>query len=265
MKRPDLTGSGPGGERPLSTGSPMKVRHRLGFRTSGMRGMPLDAALETIAAAGYALVEFCMEHPEAEDYRGDLFGLGISAVSYHGKKDDPGQRKRSISLAMEKAGEIGASVLVLGSPAGTAASEFIAECHWTLDRLPAGVRPAWEPEPGTALSNLAVFLELAQMLGPRAGLNLDFGHAFLDGLTPGPACSLACGRLLHVHVEDVRRRNHTHLLPGEGDFPWGELMPALDHIRYPGPLVVDLFDLPPDPARYISDSFKSAIKHLGVR
>lgn len=264
MKHPELPGAGPCGKRPLSTGSQMTIRHRLGFRTAGMRAMPLAKALETIAGAGYSLVEFCMEHPEAERYRGDLFGLGISAVSYHGKKDAPNLRRAGISKAMEKAVELRASLLVLGSPVGSATAGFLGECHWVMDRLPEGVRPAWEPEPGTTLGDLVVFNEMAGMLGPRAGLNLDFGHAFIDGLSPRAATGLSGGRLLHVHIEDVSGTAHKHLVPGQGSFPWEELMPSLDDIGYSGPLVIDLFTLPSEPFHYVRRALHEALYRLGV-
>lgn len=241
------------------------VPKRLGFRTAGLRGMPLEEALGVVAEAGYALVEFCMEHPGAPSYRGNLSGLGLSAISYHGKKDLPRTRERMIRSAVEKACELGAGTLVLGSPLGSLCSRgaFFEECLKVMKMLPKGLTPAWEPEPGTVLKDLEVFRELADHLGPGAGLNLDFGHAFLDGLRPADAVRKAGAGIVHTHIEDIAYGVHEHLIPGRGDFPWKELLSSLGDVDYRGPLVVDLFVLPVDPMLYIKRSYNEMLRELG--
>ncbi len=250
-----------------SAGDVESVSDRLGFRTAGLRGFSVEHALELIAGAGYSLVEYCMEHPGASSYRGDLCGLRLSAVSYHGKKDGAFARRAGISRAIEKAVELDASVLVLGSPLSAQASwaSFLEECVWLLGELPGSLRPAWEPEPGTVLADLTAFGELVASVGDRAGVNLDFGHCFLDGLRPCEAVKRSGGSLVHTHVEDISGRDHVHLLPGEGGFPWIELLPSLAGNGYSGPIVVDLFDLPSSPGDYIANSLKSALREMGVQ
>lgn len=242
------------------------VPQRLGFRTAGLGRVPLEEALEMIAEAGYALVEFCMEHPDASSYSGSLSGLGVSSVSYHGKKDSVCTRERMIDASISKAVELDAGVVVLGSPLSSLCSReaFFDECSRVMNMLPRGIRPAWEPEPGTVVKNLEVFWELADALGAEAGLNLDFGHAFLDGLSPAAAARLSCGRILHTHIEDIAIGVHQHLIPGRGDFPWKAMLSALDGIRYSGPVVVDLFELPEAPALYVRASYAGVLRELGV-
>ncbi|MFO7625777.1 MAG: sugar phosphate isomerase/epimerase [Candidatus Fermentibacteraceae bacterium] len=242
------------------------VPQRLGFRTAGLGGVPLEEALGMIAAAGYALVEFCMEHRDALSYSGSLSGLGLSSVSYHGKKDSPDVRERMIDSAIRKAVELGAGVLVLGSPLSCLCSReaFFEECFRTMDMLPKSIRPAWEPEPGTVLKDLEAFGELADHLGAKAGLNLDFGHAFLDELSPPEAVKSYGDRILHTHIEDMVCGVHKHLIPGRGDFPWKAMLPALDGIPYSGPLVVDLFELPDAPASYVRASYDGVLRELGA-
>ena len=244
----------------------MMFRERLGFRTSGMADLPLGKALAHIAEAGFCMVEFCMEHPDAVGFRGDLCGLRISAVSYHGKRDDYATRRRKIALTLEKAEETSTPLVVLGSPMKGSVSRpgFREECLWVLDRLPPGVRPAWEPEPGTLLEGIREFGKLAEELGPEAGLNLDFGHAHLEGLNPGKAMSMADGRVLHCHIEDVPEREHVHLVPGDGVFPWKLLVSAMAHHEYSGPLVVDLFNLPADSREFVRRAHDSALRLLEV-
>lgn len=242
------------------------VPQRLGFRTAGLGGVPLEEALGMIAEAGYTLVEFCMEHRGAASFNGNLSGLGLSSVSYHGKKDPSDVRERMIHSAILKAQELGAVVVVLGSPLSSLCSReaFIEECHRVMDMLPKGIRPAWEPEPGTVLNDLAVFGELADQLGPDAGLNLDFGHAFLDGLSPSEALKDQGDRILHTHIEDIVFGVHKHLLPGRGGFPWKAMWSALAGIRYSGPLIVDLFELSGAPSSYVKASYNGILRELGV-
>jgi sugar phosphate isomerase/epimerase len=228
--------------------------------------MALEKALQLVAGTGYSMVEFCMEHPEARDYRGDFCGLKLASVSYHGKLDNPEERRYGISLAIDKAVETGSSVLVLGSPQArtTSLGAFIGECEWALDRMPEGVSPAWEPEPGTVLDCLDTFLRLADMLGPSAGLNLDMGHSFLDGMAPSDALNASRGRLKHLHMEDILPGVHRHLPPGKGIFPWDQVLPGIWHCGYRGPLVMDLFDLPRDKALYVGTSYRRILEVLEI-
>ncbi len=248
------------------TGFLESVTQRLGFRTAGLGKVPLEEALGMIAEAGYTLVEFCMEHRDASSYGGSLSGLGLSSVSYHGKRDTPDVRERMIHSAVGKACELGAGVLVLGSPLSSLCSReaFFEECSRVMNMLPSGMRPAWEPEPGTVLNDLAVFGELADHLGSEAGLNLDFGHAFLDGSSPSVAVQSYGDRILHTHIEDIACGVHRHLLPGHGEFPWKAMLKALAGIRYSGPLVVDLFELPDAPLTYVKASYSGVLRELGV-
>lgn len=242
----------------------MILRERLGFRTSGLGSLEIEKALDLIAGAGFALVEFCMEHPGAQAYRGGLSGLGLSAVSYHGKRDDPATRRRRVARAMEKAHELGAEVAVLGSPLTdrVAPGVFLEECRWVMDNLPPGMKPAWEPEPGTVLNGMKDFFALSRVLGPEARINLDFGHAFLEGILPGRALSAAADRLAHTHIEDIDGGRHFHLAPGEGCFPWPQLAAALKESQFDGPLVADLFILPPNPGPYIHRVHRTLLEAL---
>jgi sugar phosphate isomerase/epimerase len=221
----------------------------LGFRTSGLREVPLEEALRGIRDAGYQAVEFCLEHPEASletlRFAGGL-GLRVSAVSYHGKRDTPEKRLAMGSRAVELAFAAGVSVVVLGSPLDhrECFQKEIRELYrMCRDR---GIMPAWETEPGTILDSLAEWQELIAPLGPLAGINLDAGHLHLQGSLSEETLEALGRRIHHVHIEGMKLGSHTHLLPGGGDLDWGVLLRGLRRAGYRGPLVIDLFHLPAD-------------------
>lgn len=227
---------------------------KIGFRTSGLRSVPLQEALEGIREAGYDSVEFCMEHPEASHdtlEHARRCGLFVSAVSYHGKKDGPEERKRLGFEAVSLGDAAGVDTVVFGSPAEGAAG-FVHEAAWLHGLCrEKDMKPAWETEPGTVLDTLSRWHEIIEPLGPLAGINLDAGHLYLQSdLTLEKVKALA-GRIHHVHVEDIRFGEHVHLFPGRGDFPWRTLIECLDSVDYTACLTLDLFTLPKDWANHI--------------
>lgn len=224
----------------------------IGFRTSGLGKVPMEKAVSGLIEAGYSALEFCLEHPEASletlQYA-EGKGLAVSSVSYHGKHDPPGVRIKSASRAAALASAAGAGTVVLGSPAsGSRSAPFFPEETVRVFSIcrSAGVRPAWETEPGTVLNSLEDWFRLIEPLGPAAGINLDLGHLHLSGECTVEAISRLGGRILHVHLEGMRRGIHEHLIPGKGDIDWGAALQGLDRAGYHGPMVIDLFRLPED-------------------
>jgi len=224
----------------------------IGFRTSGLRRVPLREVVSGLIEAGYTALEFCLEHPEAspgtlESAAGE--GFAISSVSYHGKHDPPEVRIQEVKRAVALAASAGVGTVVLGSPAaGTPSArsfpgEVVQVCSICRG---SGIRPAWETEPGTVLHSLEEWYGLIEPLDPSAGINLDLGHLHFAGECTVEAISRLGSRILHIHLEGMRRGIHEHLIPGKGDIDWAEALQGLENAGYRGPLVVDLFRLPED-------------------
>jgi sugar phosphate isomerase/epimerase len=55
--------------------------------------------------------------------------------------------------------------------------------------------------------------------------------------------------LMHVHLEDISRRQHKHLMPGEGEINFPAIYDALQGIRYSRYVSVELYDHFDDPGR----------------
>lgn len=111
-----------------------------------------------------------------------------------------------------------------------------------------GVKLGIEYEPGLLVERAAELAEVIERVGsPELGANLDIGHSYLDGESPEVAVALLAGRIWNVHVEDIRNRKHFHLVPGDGDLPFGRYFDALRQVGYDGFLTVELYSFPDQP------------------
>lgn len=111
-----------------------------------------------------------------------------------------------------------------------------------------GVKLGIEYEPGLLVERAVELAEVIERVGsPELGANLDIGHSYLDGESPEVAVALLAGRIWNVHVEDIRNRKHFHLIPGDGDLPFGRYFDALRQVGYDGFLTVELYSFPDQP------------------
>ena len=112
-----------------------------------------------------------------------------------------------------------------------------------LDHAEAeGVRLAFEPEPGMFIDTFARFARLDERIRhPLFDLTVDLGHAHCledrpvadDVRTWGP-------RIANVHIEDMKRGVHDHLMFGEGTMDFPPILQALRDVHYAGGLHVEL-------------------------
>ncbi len=111
-----------------------------------------------------------------------------------------------------------------------------------------------EYEPGLLVE---CYHELAQLLedvkSPYLGANLDLGHSHVLGEDPKMVVSALAEKLFHIHIEDIRARKHYHLIPGQGDMNFVELLTILKGNDYKGFVTVELYtytDRPSEAARH---------------
>jgi sugar phosphate isomerase/epimerase len=106
----------------------------------------------------------------------------------------------------------------------------------------AGVRIGIEYEPGLLVERAEEVRAVIDAVDSDVlGVNLDIGHSWLDGESPEDAVRLLAGRIWNVHVEDIHGMKHYHLVPGDGELPFGRYFRALDAARYDGFLTVELY------------------------
>ncbi len=173
-----------------------------------------------------------------------------------------GRRKRLefLKAAIDVASAISADSVSLwsGAPEGSSAArdgcDHKAVEAELFDRLQLGlgellehaeagqVRLSFEPEPGMFIDTMAKYAKLHAALDHALfGLTLDIGHIHCldDG---GLRDHLRRWRsvLWNVHIEDMRRGVHEHLMFGEGEMDFALVFDALREVDYLGPLHVEL-------------------------
>ncbi len=265
-----------------------------GYNTNGFAHHRLEDALAILADLGYGSVALTLDHHALNPYDDDLprqlaavCGVlerrGLRCVIETGARflldpwrkhqptllsPEPDRRRvrldfllRSVSIARD----LGADVVSFwsGTPEDGAPAEVcwerLAEACRRLcveaERL--GVRLAFEPEPGMFIDTMARFAELRGRVDhPLFGLTIDVGHLHCQGETPmGQHLRDWRDRLWNVHIEDMRRGVHDHLMFGEGEIDFPPVLRTLHEIGYAGGVHVEL-------SRHSHDAVRTARRAL---
>ena len=253
---------------------------RLGYNTNGFAHHRLEDAFAILAEIGYQSVAVTLERDllDPPDRRGvagaverlkplvDRRGLAVTIetgsrfILDPWRKHQPtlisgaeaGRRKRIefLKAAVDVAAKVGAESVSLWSGEGDDApgeGEHYARLTEGLRELldyagEKNVRLAFEPEPAMFIDTMAKFARLhAELSHPLFGLALDVGHIHcLQGGPIGEHIRQWRDVLWNVHIEDIRRGIHEHLMFGEGDMDFAPIFEALREMDYVGPVHVEL-------------------------
>src|SRR5262249_40031771 len=115
------------------------------------------------------------------------------------------------------------------SPSAVLMDRLVEGCSRLCD-IAAGehVRLAFEPEPGMLVDTMAKFQELSERIDrPNFGLTLDIGHLHCQGEPIAESIRRCKDRLWNVHIEDMKRGVHEHLMFGTGEIDFNEVFGAL--------------------------------------
>jgi sugar phosphate isomerase/epimerase len=249
---------------------------RLGYNTNGLQNHRLEDALELLAGHGYRAVALTLDVQHLDPYRCTaadvariaqrLRALDLLPVIETGARflldprikheptlmtRDRDRRARRLDFyarACAIGRDLGARVLSFwtgidrrgGADAVAWLHDGVAETC-ALARA-AGLEPALEPEPGMAVATLADYAAVCAGLGSQAPrLCLDVGHLYVTGESePGAAIAAWAGSLAQVHLEDMRRGVHEHLVPGEGEVDFPAVRRALVQAGYAGAVCFEL-------------------------
>ncbi len=251
----------------------------LGYNTNGFAHHLLEDALVLLAEMGYRSIALTLDYHALNPFEPDLPGrtatlrrlldkLGLRSVIETGARflldprrkhqptlisptpEERRQRLEFLRAAIGIAQELGSNAVSFwsGSPADLAPEEvhlarLVEGCRRLSDEAAArDVRLAFEPEPGMLIDTMDRFAGLHQAVAhPAFGLTLDIGHLHCLGETP-IAAHLHRWRewLWNVHIEDMRRGVHDHLMFGEGEIDFNEVLGGLREIGYAGGVHVEL-------------------------
>jgi L-ribulose-5-phosphate 3-epimerase len=250
-----------------------------GYNTNGFAHHHLEDALAIIAELGYQSVAITLDHYALNPFDRDLTGqmdrvrqllkdLNLRCVIETGarflldsrRKHQPTlisptseERSRRLDFlcrAVEIAQALQADAVSFWS--GTPLDEVPSQVH--MERLVEGcrrlsnyaaerqVRLAFEPEPGMLIDTMVRYAELEERVRhPWFGLTLDIGHLHCQGEEPiADHIRRWRERLWNIHIEDMRRGVHEHLMFGEGEIDFSPIMAALKDIGYQGGVHVEL-------------------------
>lgn len=251
---------------------------RFGYNTNGFAHHRLEDALCVLAGIGYRSVAITLDYHALNPYAADLprqldgvkkqlGDLNLGCVIETGARflldpwrkhqptlvsPDPARREHRLDFlrkSVDIAEYLGAECVSFWS--GTPTDDnldrhfgrLVEGCQ-TLAEYAAGrgVRLGFEPEPGMLIDTMARFAALVKAVDrPNFGLTLDIGHLQCLGEFPIADHILRWKDLLwNVHIEDMRRGVHDHLMFGEGDVNFRPVVGALEEIGYAGGVHVEL-------------------------
>lgn len=249
---------------------------RLGYHTNSLQNHRLAEGLRLLAAHGYTAVaitpDTCHLDPatttdaQLDEVARLLRDLGLAPVMETGArfvldpahKHEPTLMTRDPALRQRRLDFYG-RVAAMGARLGASVVSFWAGIDrapgadseaWLLEGLAAaaarirgeGLTPALEPEPGMAVATFADWRRVQTRLGAAApGLTLDIGHLYAEWEgDPTTVITDAAPFLSQVHLEDMVRGVHEHLVPGTGEVAFDSILTALKSSGYRGPVCFEL-------------------------
>lgn len=251
----------------------------LGYNTNGFAHHRFADCVAILAELGYRSVAITLDHHTLNPFAPDLaaeIAAARSLLARHGMRSvietgarfllnprvkhdptllSPTAEERNVRIdflkrAIDVAAALGSGAVSFWS--GTlrepldrqAALARLAEgCQAVLEHAArTNVKLAFEPEPGMFIETMEQYAALARRLdAPHFGLTLDIGHLHCVEREPVPGHLRRWrDRLYNVHIEDMRRGVHEHLMFGEGEIDFSPVLAALEEIDYGGGVHVEL-------------------------
>jgi L-ribulose-5-phosphate 3-epimerase len=266
----------------------------LGYNTNGFAHHRLEDAIEIIAELGYTGVALTLDHNALNPLRDDVvewfpvirelldrhrlklvIETGARFLLDRWRKHQPTLLSHSAELRTRRldfltgasaiAAELGAECISFwsGAPSDSASpdtlmSRLIDGCKELADYAARhNVRLAFEPEPGMFIDTMDKFAELFEKVNhPNFGLTVDVGHLVCNGELPVSEHLVRWKHVLwNVHVEDMRRGVHDHLMFGEGEVDFADVFAGLRAAGYGGMVSVEL-------SRHSHDAVNAARKSM---
>lgn len=251
----------------------------LGYNTNGFAHHRLDDAIEILAELGYGGVALTLDIHHLNPFEPDLPGRAAAVRERLGRHrmrcvietgsrfllnprrkhqptlisatpDERAVRFDFLARCVDVAAELGADGVSFWSgapsddvPHSELMRRLVEGCRRVADRAAEkGVRLAFEPEPGMLVDTMDRFAELhARVSHPAFGLTADVGHLVCNGELPVSRHLREWRHALwNIHIEDMRRGVHDHILFGEGEVDFADVFAGLREANYSGGVYVEL-------------------------
>lgn len=276
----------------------------LAYNTNGFAHHDPQQAIALLAEIGYRGVGLTIDHGLLNPYarghtaavavmRGLLERHGMRSVVETGARflldprvkheptlmtGDAAERARRVQFygyAIDIARELGSDCVSIWSGAlreplddDAAFARLIDGLRRVCDYADAKqVTIGFEPEPGMFIDRMDRFEQLlARFDAVPLRLTLDIGHLYCQGDVPIPdQIRRWRDRLVNLHIEDMRRGIHEHLMFGEGEIDFRPVLAELRAIDYRGLLQVELSRHSHDAPEAAKKSFLFLAASSGVR
>jgi len=252
---------------------------QLGYNTNGLPYHDIVQAIELLAEIGYRSVAITIDQHVMNPYRDPvreevnrvrecLDRLKMRSVIETGArylldpriKHEPTlvtavdsartQRIDFLRMSIDLAVELGSDCVSLWSGilrdqvSEDVAFDRLTESlsHVTSYAEQQGVVLGFEPEPGMFIDTMDRFDELTRRVdAPSLQLTLDLGHLHCQGEVPiDEQIRRWAPRIVNVHIEDMCRGIHEHLMFGDGEMEFPPILKALREIEFAGGVHVEL-------------------------
>lgn len=251
----------------------------LGYNTNGFAFHRLEDAIDIIADIGFGAVGLTLDYHALNPYDSDherqlqavrsrLENWGLRCVVETGarflldpwRKHQPtllspthDEREKRIDFlrrSIRVANALGADAVsfwsgtAIDDPSPTEMEDRFAE---SLSQVIAEAEKynmplALEPEPGMFLATIEQTQQMLDRIEhPLLQLTIDVGHLHCqqEGDIPSLLRTVA-DELANIHIEDMRRGVHDHLMFGEGEMDFPPILAALEEIGYSRGVYVEL-------------------------
>jgi sugar phosphate isomerase/epimerase len=176
---------------------------------------------------------------------GDQWGEPISNAVGDSARRQAAVREADTALNIARAIPADVFVVHLGTPTVQGGENSRAAAFRSIEEIcraaePIGIRVALEviPNPLSDAASLVTVLE-RDLDSPRAGICLDFGHAFLMGDVADTIETVA-EHLITTHVHDNKGKQDEHLVPFAGRINWDMALMTMQKIGYDGTYLMEL-------------------------
>jgi sugar phosphate isomerase/epimerase len=165
---------------------------------------------------------------------GDKWGAVISNGVSDNAKRQAAVKEAAAALDIARQIPVDVFVVHLGTPTVQGGENICRLAE------PIGIRVALEviPNPLSDAQSLVTLLE-RDLDAPRAGICLDFGHAFLMGDVPD-AIETVSEHLITTHVHDNGGKTDDHLVPFDGRINWSVALMTMQKVGYDGTYLMEI-------------------------